>query len=74
MKMAKHLGMSRQTYSELETGVRPPRLDVIYGIAALTNRPIHWFVDPIPNVKEVAVTLSIDGVMKELVYRMPVDY
>lgn len=42
--MAKRLGIARQTYLDLETGKTEPRITVLLSIAALTERPVSWFM------------------------------
>ncbi|OBU47643.1 helix-turn-helix transcriptional regulator [Photobacterium phosphoreum] len=45
-QMANKLDISRQTYVDIEKGIRIPRADVIYKIAIITTKNIsHFFYD-----------------------------
>lgn len=41
--MAEKLGISRQTYLDIENGVRIPKADTIYKISIITNQSINYF-------------------------------
>ncbi|MGR5283051.1 helix-turn-helix transcriptional regulator [Photobacterium damselae] len=43
LEMAKKLGISRQTYVDIENGVRVPRVDLLNKISEITNKPVSYF-------------------------------
>ena len=43
IQMSKMLNISRQTYVDIENGIRVPRSDIIYQISIITNRNISYF-------------------------------
>ncbi|PSX20038.1 XRE family transcriptional regulator [Photobacterium kishitanii] len=43
IKMAKMLYISRQTYIDIENGIRVPKADTIYKIAIITNHSVGYF-------------------------------
>lgn len=45
LEMAKKLGMSRQTYVDIENGVRVPRVDLLNKISEITNKPVSYFFE-----------------------------
>ncbi|WP_414478230.1 helix-turn-helix transcriptional regulator [Photobacterium damselae] len=44
LEMAKKLGISRQTYVDIENGVRVPRVDLLNKISEITNKPVSYFL------------------------------
>lgn len=42
-QMAKMLNVSRQTYVDIENGIRVPRADIIYHISMITNHNVSYF-------------------------------
>ncbi|HIF9104958.1 TPA: helix-turn-helix transcriptional regulator [Photobacterium damselae] len=45
LEMAKQLGISRQTYVDIENGVRVPRVDLLNKISEITNKPVSYFFE-----------------------------
>ncbi|GAW46563.1 helix-turn-helix transcriptional regulator [Photobacterium damselae subsp. piscicida] len=43
LEMAKKLGISRQTYVDIENGVRVPRVDLLNKISEITNKSVSYF-------------------------------
>ncbi|WP_305810248.1 helix-turn-helix transcriptional regulator [Photobacterium kishitanii] len=60
-KMAEKLGISRQTYIDIENGVRIPKADTIYKISVITNQSINYFFydnTEIGDIDQISILLE----------------
>ncbi len=63
--VAKKLGISRQTYLDLESGKTEPKLLVILSLCQVLGRPISYFVGYNTNKNPLSV-YNTDDLLKEI--------
>ncbi|WP_052957597.1 helix-turn-helix transcriptional regulator [Photobacterium kishitanii] len=71
--MAEKLGISRQTYIDIENGVRIPKADTIYKISVITNQSINYFFydnTEIGDIDQISILLEqLPESKKKVVFR-----